>query len=72
MEKIILAFFVLLTLLFFIILPIENYSNYETINEKLEIKNNISDYKNTVKSNNEYHLHSNYINLSTESFFLPL
>ena len=72
MEKIILAFFVLLTLLFFIILPIENYSNYQTMNEKLEIKNNISDYKNTIKSNNEYQLNSNYINHSTESFFLPL
>lgn len=72
MEKIILAFFVLLALLFFIILPIENYSEYETIQKNLEIKNNISDYKNSVKSINHYKFYNYYKLNSTESFFLPL
>lgn len=72
MEKIILAFFVLLTLLFFIILPIENYSEYKTINKKIEIKNDISDYQNTVKSIDHYKHYNDYKINSVESFILPL
>ena len=72
MEKIILTFFVLLTLLFFIILPIENYSEYKTINKKIEIKNDISDYKNPIKSIDYYKHYNDYKLNSIDSFILPL
>lgn len=76
MEKIILSFFILLSILFFIIVPIENYGNYYNYivsNDNTKIKNTIEDYKDNIvieyTSLKEY---TEHIINSTNHFFIDL
>lgn len=77
MEKIILSFFILLSILFFTIVPIENYGNnynYIVSNDNTKIKkNSIKDYKDDkILEHNTFEEYFEHKVSSEKHFFIDL